>query len=168
MTSIGSFRNECSFKTWLFRIVTNLCFDRARRDGARLREQDGRTAVVDPGFGRGAEDLVADTRPGGDPERMLAAAETRRRVGEALRALPARERLVFELRHAHGMRLAAVAEILQTTEETVRNCLYRAHQKLREALGDLKTTAGERGRAAPRPASGLRLPGESEPVNGVE
>src|SRR2546422_1708474 len=41
-----------------------------------------------------------------------------RSVGEALRALPARERLVFELRHDQGMRLAAVAEILETTERS--------------------------------------------------
>jgi len=166
--SIRSFRNECSFKTWLFRIVTNLCLDRARDEGARPREPVGRTAGLDEDDSPGTEALVADTRPGGDPERMLAAVETRRRVREALRALPGRERLVFELRHDQGMRLAAVAEILETTEETVRNCLYRAHQRLRETLRDLKTTAGARRRAAPRSAGGLRLPGESEPVNGVE
>ena len=166
--SIRSFRNECAFKTWLFRIVTNLCLDRARRDGARQPEPHGRPAGPEEGRGPGGESLVVDTRPGADPERMLAAAETRRRVGEALRALPARERLVFELRHDQGMRLAAVAEILETTEETVRNCLYRAHQRLREALVDLKPAVRARGRATPRSMPGLRLPGESEPVNGVE
>ena len=166
--SIRSFRNECGFKTWLFRIVTNLCLDRARRDGARLPGPHGRPVGPEEGRGPEGESLVVDTRPGADPERMLAAAETRRRVGEALRALPGRERLVFELRHDQGMRLAAVAEILETTEETVRNCLDRAHQRLRQALGDLKPTTGARGRAAPRSMPGLRLPGESEPVNGVE
>ncbi len=166
--SIRSFRNECSFKTWLFRIVTNLCLDRARRDGVRLREPHGRRAGPEDDRGPDAVALLADTRPGGDPETMLAAAETRRRIGEALRELPGRERLVFELRHDQGMRLAAVAEILETSEETVRNCLYRSHQRLREALSDLRPAAGTRGRAAPRGVRGLRLPGESEPVNGVE
>ena len=146
--SIPRFRNECAFKTWLFRIVTNLCLDHARRDGARPREPLRPHPGSEDDGRQGAAGLPADTRPGADPE--------------------ARERLVFELRHDHGMRLAAVADILETSEETVRNCLYRAHQRLREALGDLKGPAGAGGRAGPRALRGVRLPGDSEPVNGVE
>ena len=166
--SIPRFRNECAFKTWLFRIVTNLCLDHARRDGARPREPLRPHPGSEDDGRQGAAGLPADTRPGADPERVAASAEMRRRIGEALVALPARERLVFELRHDHGMRLAAVADILETSEETVRNCLYRAHQRLREALGDLKGPAGAGGRAGPRALRGVRLPGDSEPVNGVE
>jgi len=40
--SIREFRGESSFKTWLFRIVTNLCLDHARR-------QAGRRAATGPG-----------------------------------------------------------------------------------------------------------------------
>jgi len=166
--SIGEFRGECAFSTWLYRIVTRLCLDRARRDGARPRLPDGREPGHPESAGPDAAARLPETRPGGDPERMLAAAETRRRIAEALRMLSDRERLVFELRHDQGMRLAAVAEILETTEETVRNCLYRAHQRLREALGDLRGASGARGRAGPRAVRGMRLPGDSEPVNGVE
>ncbi len=166
--SIGEFRGECAFSTWLYRIVTRLCLDRARRARTRPLGPPGR-AAADPGRdGPGAADRLPDTRPGGDPERMLAAVETRRRIDEALGTLSERERLVFALRHDQGMRLAAVAEILETTEETVRNCLYRAHQRLREQLGDLRGGAGARGRAGPSALRGMRLPGDSEPVNGVE
>jgi len=167
--SIRGFRNECGFKTWLFRIVTNLCLDHARRNGAR--PHDRLLLQADPEERRpDAAGPLADARPGGDPEKALAAAELRRRIGEALLGLPARERLVFELRHDQGMRLAAVADILETTEETVRNCLYRAHQRLRQALGDLKGASGAtpRGGPGPRVKRGLRLPADSEPVNGVE
>src|SRR3989442_10879517 len=88
-------------------------------------------------------------------------------LGEALALLPERERLVFELRHDQGMRLAAIAEILETSDQTIRNCLYRAHQRLRVALADLGdvaarapsggTSAGERK---------TRLARRPEPLNG--
>lgn len=169
--SIRGFRGECSFRTWLFRIVTNLCRDQTRRRAARRDEP-----LPVPGGDRGddwtvaAARLLVDRRPGSDPEKVLEASEVRRRVGEAIRGLPERERLVFELRHDQDLRLAVVAEILETSEETVRNCLYRAHQRLRAALSDLRgvATGATSGRAAPAAAREIRGTGRRERVNGVE
>ncbi len=65
--------------------------------------------------------------------------------------------------------MAAVAEILGTTEETVRNCLYRAHQRLRVALGDLRAAPGAaRERSRPSMTREARVAGRGEPVEGVE
>jgi RNA polymerase sigma-70 factor (ECF subfamily) len=41
---------------------------------------------------------------------------------------------VFELRHYQGMRLRAIGDILGTTEEAAKNCLFRATQKMRASL----------------------------------
>ena len=35
-----------------------------------------------------------------------------------------------------GMRLRAIGDVLGTTEEAAKNCLFRATQKMRAALGD--------------------------------
>jgi RNA polymerase sigma-70 factor, ECF subfamily len=48
--------------------------------------------------------------------------------------LTPRERTVFELRHYQGMRLRAIGDILGTTEEAAKNCLFRATQKMRASL----------------------------------
>ncbi len=48
-----------------------------------------------------------------------------------------RERMVFELRHYQGLKLRAIGELCETTEETVKNCLFRATRKLRVELEDL-------------------------------
>jgi RNA polymerase sigma-70 factor (ECF subfamily) len=40
------------------------------------------------------------------------------------------------MRHYEGMRLKAIGEVLGTTEEAAKNCLFRATQKMRAALGD--------------------------------
>jgi RNA polymerase sigma-70 factor (ECF subfamily) len=45
---------------------------------------------------------------------------------------------VFELRHYQGMKLQTVAVLLQTTENTIKNTLFRATQKLREALAEVR------------------------------
>ena len=55
---------------------------------------------------------------------------------EVLAELTPRERMVFELRHYQGLRLRRIGEILGTTEEAAKNCLFRATQKMRAALGD--------------------------------
>ena len=58
------------------------------------------------------------------------------RIREVLEGFTPRERTVFELRHYEGMRLKAIGELLGTTEEAAKNCLFRVTQKMRTALGD--------------------------------
>jgi RNA polymerase sigma-70 factor (ECF subfamily) len=46
--------------------------------------------------------------------------------------------MVFELKHYQGLRLRTIGEMLNTTEETAKNTLFRATQKLRSALGSMR------------------------------
>ena len=55
------------------------------------------------------------------------------RASMLLTGLSPRERIVFELRHYQGLDLRTVGEVLDTTQEVVRNVLLRARQKLYEA-----------------------------------
>ena len=59
------------------------------------------------------------------------------RIGNVLSTLTPRERMVFELRHYQGLRLRTIGEMLGTSEEAAKNCLFRATQKMRVVLGDL-------------------------------
>lgn len=134
--NINNFRFECSFYTWLYRIVTNLCLDHLRRN--RLRKHDVTVKVSTEGEG---EELVAqmpDLRAGTCPERSSHGREVRERVGKALLRLSARERMVFELKHYQGLKLRTVATMLNTTENTIKNTLFRATQKMRVELAELR------------------------------
>ena len=62
--------------------------------------------------------------------------QVRQKIKEVLEGLTARERMVFELRNYEGHRLKRIGEILGTSEEAAKNCLFRATQKMRAALGD--------------------------------
>ncbi len=131
--NIHSFRFDCSFYTWLYRIVTNICLDHLRRRKIRKEE----SATVDTSDGPLDRTYsVEEDRAAGDPERSLWNRQLSSRICQALEDLTPRERMVFELRHYQGMRLRAIGEILDTTEEAAKNCLFRATQKMRAGLGD--------------------------------
>jgi RNA polymerase sigma-70 factor, ECF subfamily len=83
-------------------------------------------------------DQVPDGRSGANPERDLMRRELAKRISHALEKLTPRERMVFELKHYHGLKLRTVGEVLHTTEETAKNTLFRATQKLRGALADMR------------------------------
>lgn len=131
--NLAQFRFDCSFQTWLYRIVTNLCLDLLRKRKVRREEQ--------PQAGNGDDtwsrlDDLAEARAEGDPQRRLLGNQLRTRIRQALSELTPRERLVFEMRHYQGMRLRAIGDVLGTSEEAAKNCLFRATQKMRAALGD--------------------------------
>src|SRR6266702_1718182 len=108
--NLGRFRFECSFYTWIYRIVTNLCLDHLRKKNSRGR--DLTTAVSPDGEEEAVLDRMPDLRPAFSPERSLQGRELRESIVRALGQLSPRERMVFELKHYHGMRLRTVAGLL--------------------------------------------------------
>jgi RNA polymerase sigma-70 factor (ECF subfamily) len=132
--NIHSFRFDCSFYTWLYRIVTNVCLDHLRKRKIRKEEP---AAFETAGRELDRTYAIEEDRAAGNPERSLWNRQLGDRIGEALAQLTPRERMVFELRHYQGMRLRTIGEILETTEEAAKNCLFRATQKMRAGLGDL-------------------------------
>jgi RNA polymerase sigma-70 factor, ECF subfamily len=131
--NLHTFRFDCSFHTWLYRIVSNLCLDALRKRKVRREE----SSVVETSEGLlDRMDAVEERRADGNPERRLESQELKERIQEVLGGLTPRERAVFEMRHYQGMRLRTIGEVMGTSEEAAKNCLFRATQKMRAALGD--------------------------------
>ena len=131
--NIQSFRFDCSFHTWLYRIVTNICLDHLRKKKVRKEE----ATVVDTAEGPvDRMDAFEEGSAHADPERSMQNRQLSQRIESALVELTPRERMVFELRHYQGLRLRAIGEMLGTSEEAAKNCLFRATQKMRAVLGD--------------------------------
>src|SRR6516225_2127821 len=137
--NLHRFRFECSFYTWLYRIVTNVCLDHLRRRQARPEDQapDMQMNRQEEGT-RDFFEVQREQRPTLDPERRLLGKEIRARLAKAMERLSPRERVVFEMKHYQGLKLRAIGEALGTTEETVKNSLFRATRKLRQELGELR------------------------------
>jgi RNA polymerase sigma-70 factor, ECF subfamily len=109
-----------AFRTWLTRVVVNLCLDRKRRRPWVALEAAGEIVDPTPGATEKAEQ--------NERERMLAAA-----VAE----LPARQRAAIMLTYSEGMSNAEVAEILDTSVSAVETLLVRGKQNLRARLGKM-------------------------------
>jgi RNA polymerase sigma-70 factor (ECF subfamily) len=107
-------------RTWLSRVVVNLCLDRKRRAAWVDLEAAGELADPSPG--------AAETAEAAEREKLLAA---------AIENLPARQRAAIVLSYTEGMSNAQVAEILDTTVSAVETLLVRGKQNLRRALADV-------------------------------
>ena len=132
--NLEQFRFDCGFRTWIYRIATNLCLDQLRK--RNVRKEESMFVTTNDGTVDRLE-IVPEERVDGDPQRRLWSSQIRKRVRNALADLTPRERVVFELRHYEGLRLKNIGEILGASEEAAKNCLFRATQKMRAALGDL-------------------------------
>lgn len=125
---LDSFRFECSFATWIYRIVTNVCLDRLRRRQAGKR--NGTMEICDDGM----LNQVPDDRAGNNPEQQLLNRELNAQIRRAMKALTPRERMIFELKHFQGLTLRGVGEVLNSSEGSVKTTFFRATRKLRLQL----------------------------------
>jgi RNA polymerase sigma-70 factor (ECF subfamily) len=131
--NLHAFRFDCSFQSWLYRIVTNTCLDLLRKRKIRKEE----TAIVDTEDGAwNRMEMLEENRSHGDPQRLLQIKRLQEEIRKSLDLLTQKERMVFELRHFQGMRLRMIGEVLGTSEEAAKTCLFRATQKMRVALGE--------------------------------
>ena len=108
------------FRTWLTRVVVNLCIDRKRR--APWVELEAAGEIIDPAPHAGAK-AERDER-----DRMVAA---------GIAQLPARQRAAIMLTYGDGMSNSQVAKILDTSVSAVETLLVRGKQNLRRTLGRL-------------------------------
>lgn len=135
--NLHRFRFECSFYTWLYRIVTNVALDSLRRRTSRREEQAPVPEEADAST-RDFFDRQPVSSAASNPERRLLGQELGRHITAALARLSPRERVVFEMKHYQGLKLRAIGDLLGTSEETVKNSLFRATRKLRASLDSMR------------------------------
>jgi len=128
-THLNRFQFECSFYIWIYRIVSNVCINHLRRRQSREREPI--TSVSPDGEHDEVLDRDPDHHAGFSQQRNLVGHELHGRIRSSLVVLSPQERMVFELKHYQGLQLRTVADVLNTTEDTIRNTLFRAAHKLR-------------------------------------
>jgi len=128
--ALPQFQARAQFRTWLYRIVTNLCYN-------RLPQLKRELAALDP-----AEEVVlSDGRQA--VERELLTAELRRQIFTAIDNLPQSYRLLVTLRHLQELSYQEIAEVTEMPLGTVKTGIFRARQMLQERLREWRVGSEE-------------------------
>ena len=135
--SIKKFRGQASFSTWFYRIVVNTCRDFLRRK--RKKEWLFSLWQGKPhGNGISQEKGKEQPDPKGhnNPMAVFTGKQLTHDVRNALKALPDRQRMVFQLKVLHEMTIREIAQVTGSSEGTIKSHLFRATHFLRNVLKD--------------------------------
>jgi RNA polymerase sigma-70 factor (ECF subfamily) len=120
--ALPNFRGQSQFRTWLYRIVTNVCYNRM----PRLRREMA-------AFGDDQSSDIADEEfP--EPGASLEAEEQRAYLHQQIDSLPNSYKILVTLRYQQELSYEEIASVLSLPLGTVKTGLFRAKAHLREAL----------------------------------
>lgn len=128
---IGRFREECSLKTWLFRVTLNQAASRNRWWRRRRRHRTVSLSLDLTEDGYHAPDLVC-SRPVSD--RHVLAIEIQKALQEGLKRLPFGQRTAVILRDLEGLSYEEIAEVTGVRIGTVKSRIARGRSTLRGFL----------------------------------
>ncbi len=122
--SLKSFRNDSRFRTWLYRIVMNLCYSQLPKLRKDINSLD--------------QDLfhfeLMDTSLEMDPVIRLEGKETLIFIQQQIKYLPDQYRIMLLLRYQQGCSYAEISEILDVPLGTVKTGIFRARERLKDAV----------------------------------
>ena len=133
--SLKNFRGKSSFYTWFYRILINICLDSRRRRGRwegifsfwrRNKHEKASSNEINAEY--------SDPGKHSNPMDALNNKQLAQEIRQALASLPEKQRVVFQLKVLHGMRIREIAKIMGSAEGTVKSHLFRATHFMREAL----------------------------------
>ncbi len=123
---LAGYDGRAGFQTWVTRIAVNCSIDLLR-----ARSRRGTAVPLDQNF------ALSSGEP--SPERAAFDGQVRRRLAAAMARLTPVERAAFVLRHYEGAHVDEIARAIDKPGGATRHCIFRAVQKLREALEPVMT-----------------------------
>ena len=126
--SLGRYRPEFKFSTWIYRIAHNASIDHLRRAGSSRTEE----LEIEGASGSTFEKPVASKSL--TPEQETERGERRAEIEEVVRQLAPAYRELIVLRHSHDLSYDEIAEVTGLPLGTVKNRIFRAREAMRELL----------------------------------
>jgi len=125
-TALPNFKGQSQFRTWLYRIVTNLCYNRLPNLRRSLNDlgDDVMEDIPESKFNAPAQEFESN--------------ETRRHLYQAIDAFDANYQLLITLRYQHELSYDEIASTLNLPLGTVKTGIFRAKEQLRKSLARLE------------------------------
>lgn len=125
-----TYEPSAKFKTWLYRVATNVCLNELRRPEHREKHLPLEDTTVERDVDR-AGGLAG---PPGTPEEATSGRELAVRLERALAELPANQRAAFLMARHESMSHEEIAEVLSTSVSAVKSLIHRALETLRKEV----------------------------------
>ncbi len=124
--ALPNFKGQSQFRTWLFRIVTNLCYNRLPSLRRSLNDlgDDAMENIPESNFDNPAHEFESN--------------ETRQYLHQAIDGLDANYKLLITLRYQNELSYEEIASTLNLPLGTVKTGIFRAKAQLRSALTTLE------------------------------
>jgi RNA polymerase sigma-70 factor (ECF subfamily) len=128
-STIGSFRGDSRFESWLYRLVVNSCFDHKRKARRLMPLFDGLRSVLRTSSASALDEIVRH--------------ETSVRLQSEIARLPPQQRMIIVLRYTQGLSYEEIAEVMGCSAGTVGSRLNRLHKLLESRLSRLASPKGK-------------------------
>ena len=122
--NLGSYRGDCAFETWVYRVAANCCMDYLRK-----KKRD-RSESIEPLKEQGFD--PADPKAG--TEEQVVAADEQKRLREAITRLPEDQREALIMTQLEKVPYEEAAKLLGVSEGPVKSRVNRAKARLKEIL----------------------------------
>ena len=139
LRNINRFKGESEFSTWLYRIIFNTYLDSRKKrlkwgqifSFWRIKKDKG-------GSGKEVLEEPPDNKESGKPFNVLQTKHFDQEIQKALKLLPEKQRIVFQLKVINEMSIKEIAKITGSADGTVKSHLFRATRSLQKTLNDWK------------------------------
>ncbi|WP_372367421.1 RNA polymerase sigma factor [Candidatus Uabimicrobium sp. HlEnr_7] len=121
LISINRFNNKFRFRSWLYKIATNLALNKIRTEKKHRNN-------------RNFDDVSANIYNNKTPLNIAMAQEENNRIETAIRSLDTKHRVIFLLRIQQQFSYKEIANIVKCKETTARSRMFYSVEKLREFL----------------------------------
>jgi len=129
---LQQFAGNANFGTWVYRIAANYAIDRLRQKKNEESRREVSTRKPESDTEGDPLSQIRDQAP--NPERLAGSAQLATKMQQALQALTPAERTAIVMRHWDGCGIDEIAEVLKSNNSATKNTVFRAVQKLRQAL----------------------------------
>ena len=131
--AINNFRGETKLKNWLYKIASHACLKKRRKSKFAPDKELSLESLI-PHDGGASKYEIPDWS--GNPHDHAQRSEMKKILDDALRSLPPKYRLVFNLRDIEGFSTEETANMLDISSQAVKTRLHRARFHLRQKISE--------------------------------